>query len=93
MRHTIAKPWQSSISHARQLTSRDPTFAPRTPDPSLENNRRVHLSLLCSTAGVSCGGMYPGRGKMSSAGVDDGRAYSHARHLIFKCVTSLIFIV
>ena len=36
-------------------------------------------------------GMYPGMGQMSSTGVDDGRAYSHARHLIFKCVTSRRF--
>jgi len=82
----------SSVSHARQLTSSDPTFAPRIPLSSPENNHRVHLSLVCPTTRVSCGGMYPGRGQMSSTGADDVPAYSHARHLIFKCVTSRRFI-
>ena len=37
---------------------------------------------------VSYGDMYAGRGQMSSTGADDGRAYSHARHLILMACTS-----
>jgi len=67
------------------VVSRDPTFAPQTPATSPENNVSGLLQ-----ARVSYGVMCPGRGQMSSTGADDGRpyrAYSHARHLICKCVT------
>ena len=52
----------SSISHARQLT-----FAPRT-----------QLSRTSALARVGYGGMYPGRGQMSSTSSDDVGACSHA---------------
>ena len=52
----------SSISHARQLT-----FSPRT-----------QLSRMSALARVGYGGMYPGRGQMSSTSSDDAGAYSHA---------------
>jgi len=55
--------------------SRDPTFAPQTPAPSPENNRQVHLSLVCPTARISCRGMCPEKGQMSSTGADNGRPY------------------
>jgi len=34
---------------------RDPTFAPRTPATSPENNHRVHLSLVCPRRGLVTG--------------------------------------
>jgi len=37
------------------FVSRDPTFAPRTPATSPENNRRVHLSLVCPRRGLFMG--------------------------------------
>jgi len=41
-------------------------------------------------AGISYEDMYPRRGQMSSTGADDGRAYSHARHLILmRCISAL----
>jgi len=66
----------SSVSHARQLT-----FAPRTPAPP-----RKQLLRTSALAWVGYGGVYPGRGQMSSTSSDDGGAYSRA-HLICKCVT------
>ena len=51
------------------VVSRDPTFAPRTPATSPENNRHVHMSGLPQVR-VSYGGMCPGRGQMSSTGAD-----------------------
>ena len=60
----------------------------------LVTDRRRHLPSLTPTppqkqlsrtsilTGVSYGGMYPGRGQMSSTGADESRVYSHARHLI-----------
>ena len=58
----------SSVSHTRQLT-----FAPRTPAPP-----RKQLSRTSALARVGYGGMYPGRGQMSSTSSDDGGAYRHA---------------
>jgi len=58
----------SSVSHARQLT-----FAPRTPAPL-----QKQLSRTPALALVGYGGMYAGRGQMSSTSFDDGGAYSHA---------------
>jgi len=58
----------SSVSHARQLT-----FAPRTPAPP-----RKQLSRTSALARVGYGGLYPGRGQMSSTSSDDGGAYSLA---------------
>jgi len=58
----------SSVSHTRQLT-----FAPRTPAPP-----RKQLSRVSALAWVGYGGVYPGRGQMSSTSSDDGGAYSHA---------------
>jgi len=58
----------SSLSHARQLT-----FAPRTPAPP-----RKQLSRTSALARVGYGGLYPGRGQMSSTSSDDGGAYSLA---------------
>ena len=54
----------SSISHARQLR-----FAPRTPAPI-----RKQLSHTPVLALVGYGGMYAGRGQMSSTSSDDGAA-------------------
>jgi len=68
---SLRQPRLEPISHSRQLISRDPTFAPRTPATSPENNRRVHLS----PARVSCRGMCRGRGQMWSTGADDCRPY------------------
>jgi len=59
---------RSSVSHARQLT-----FAPRTPAPP-----RKQLSRTSAVARVGYGGVYLGRGQMSSTSSDDGGAYSHA---------------
>jgi len=53
-----------SVSHARQLT-----FAPRTPA-----SPRKQLSHTPALALVGYGGMYGGRGQMSSASSDDGAA-------------------
>ena len=64
---------RSSVSHARQLT-----FAPRTPAPP-----RKQLSRTSALALVGYGGMYAGRGQMSSTSSDDVGAWSHARHLIY----------
>ena len=75
------------ISHSRQLPSRDPTFAP-LPMHLPQNNHHLHLS--------------PRElwGHVSRKGADvqyrrrrwprPYRAYSHAHHLICKCITSLI---
>ena len=54
----------SSISNARQLT-----FAPLTPAPP-----RKQLSRTSALARVGYGGMYPGRGQMSSTSSDDNLA-------------------
>ena len=67
----LRQPRLEPISHSHQLTSRDPTFAPRTPATSPENNHCVHQS----PARVSYGGMCRGRGKMWSTGADDCRPY------------------
>jgi len=66
------------VRNARQLTSRDPTFAPQTPAPS-PRKQPSHISVSgLPQARVSYGGMYPGRGgQMSSTGADDGGSYSH----------------
>jgi len=53
-----------SVSHARQLR-----FAPRTPAPI--GKQLSHTPVL---ALVGYGGMYAGRGQMSSASSDDGAA-------------------
>jgi len=37
------------------VISRDPTFAPRTPATSPNNNRRIHLSLVCPRRGLVTG--------------------------------------
>ena len=37
------------------VVSRDPTFVPRTPATSPENNRRVHLCLVCPRQGLVTG--------------------------------------
>ena len=66
----------SSVSHARQLT-----FAPRTPAPL-----RKQLSRTSALARVGYGGVYPGRGQMSSTSSDDGGPTA-TPHLICKCVT------
>ena len=66
----------SSISHARQLT-----FAPRTPAPP-----RKQLSRTSALARVGYGGVYPGRGQMSSTSSDDGGPRATPR-LICRCVT------
>jgi len=49
------------------------TFAPRTPAPS-----RKQLSRTSALALLGYGGVYPGRGQMSSTSADAGGAYSHA---------------
>jgi len=67
----------SSISHGRQLTSRDPTFAPRTPAPSPKTTVAYICLWSAPGEGQGYGGVYPGRGQMSSTGADDGRSYSH----------------
>jgi len=76
----------SSISHARQLTSRELTFAPSHTRPSLETT----VAYVCLSAGWLWGGHVSRKGQMSSTGTDDSRAYRHTRHLILKCVTSPI---
>jgi len=48
----------SSISHARQLTSRELTFALSHTHPSLETT----VVYVCLSAGWLWGGTYPGRG-------------------------------
>ena len=53
--------------------------------------RRKQLSRTSALARVSYGGMYSGRGQMSSTGADDGRAYSHAGHLILMRYISALY--
>jgi len=65
-----------SLSHARQLT-----YAPRTPAPP-----RKQLSRTSALARVGYGGVYPGRGQMSSTSFDNGGPTA-TPHLICKCVT------
>ena len=68
---------------------------PRTPAPP-----EATVAYVCpgldgwSWGGLVMGGqwgMYPGREQMSSTGADDGRAYSHARHLILMCCISALY--
>jgi len=67
------------------VTDRCRHLPPRTPAPP-----RKQLSRTSVLARVSYGGMCPGTGQMSSTGADDGRAYSHARHLILmRCASNL----
>ena len=67
---------RSSVSHAQQLT-----FAPRTPAP-----HRKQLSHTPALALVGYGGMYAGRGQMSSTAPMTVRPRA-TPHLICRCVT------
>jgi len=68
------------------VVSRDPTFVPRTPATSPENNRRVHLSLVCPRRGLVTGACAREGGKCRSTGAVVGRrrptvqSLRHARH-------------
>ena len=55
---------------AAVVVSCDPTFAPRTPTTSPENNCRVHLSLVCPRRGLVKGACVQEGGQMSSTGAD-----------------------
>jgi len=57
------------------VVSRDPTFVPRTPATSPENNRRVHLSLVCPRQGLVTGACAREGGKCRSTGAVVGRLY------------------
>jgi len=61
-----------------------PAAAPRTSTQSCRESMPVPPQSISPRASM------PGRGQMSSTGADDGRAYSHARHLILmRCTSSL----
>jgi len=60
------------------------------PLPRKQPSRTSLSGLLQATVSYG-GGMYPGRGQMSSTGADDGRAYSHARHLILMRYISALY--